>query len=74
MCLEAGAHIDGIQEDGSTAVHLVCSQPGERRQLSLLRNINILINYGITYFSFFTPQKIKVAKINTTQISKFDTC
>ena len=74
MCLEAGAHIDGIQEDGSTAVHLVCSQPGERRQLSLLRNINILINYGITYFSVFTPQKIKVAKINTTQISKFDTC
>ena len=74
MCLEAGAHIDGIQEDGSTAVHLVCSQPGERRQLSLLRNSNILRKYGITYCSVFTPQKINVAKINTAQISKFVTC
>ena len=26
VCLEAGANIDSKQEDGSNAVHLVCSQ------------------------------------------------
>ncbi|XP_067937182.1 transient receptor potential cation channel subfamily A member 1-like isoform X2 [Watersipora subatra] len=49
VVLEAGAHIDCRQDDGSTSVHLVCSQPGTLDILTLMCNaqperFNICLN------------------------------